>query len=225
MGMFGRDDSAKISDFTEARTRMVERHLRERGIGDERVLAAMEKVPRERFIGADLLNLSYNDGPLPIGCGQTISQPLMVATMLEALEVQSTDRVLEIGTGTGYEAAILAELGFQVWTVERHAALADQAESTLQDLGYSNVYVVVGDGSLGYAPQAPYDKILVAAGAPQVPPSLVAQLTEAGTLVVPVGDRFDQQLLIVRTRNGHTTTTRHAHCSFVPLVGAEGFAP
>jgi len=204
---------------------MVERQLRERGIRDERVLAAMGKVPRENFVAPEFAREAYADGPLPIGAGQTVSQPYMVAAMVEALDVQPTDRVLEVGTGTGYEAAVLGELAAEVWTIERHAELADKARAILAELGYRNVHVICGDGSLGLPEQAPFDKILVAAGAPHAPPSLIAQLAEGGRLAVPVGNRVEQQLQVVRKIGGEIMTTSHVLCCFVPLVGAEGWEP
>lgn len=204
---------------------MVSEQLRGRGIRDERLLAAMGKVPRERFIAPEYAREAYADSPLPIGEGQTVSQPYMVAAMVEALEVHPSDRVLEVGTGTGYEAAVLADLAAEVWTIERHAELADQARQILLQLGYENVHVICGDGSLGLPEQAPFDKIVVAAGAPQAPPSLLAQLAEGGVLVVPVGNRVDQQLQVMRKVAGEIITTRHVLCCFVSLVGAEGWEP
>jgi protein-L-isoaspartate(D-aspartate) O-methyltransferase len=211
--------------LAEQRVRMVEEQLRGRGIRDERVLAAMGKVPRERFVASEYVREAYADGPLPIGEGQTVSQPYMVAAMVEALELKSTDRVLEVGTGTGYEAAVLGELAAEVWTIERHAVLAGKARQILEELGCRNVNIVSGDGSLGLPQQAPFDKIVVAAGAPQAPPSLVAQLTEGGTMVVPVGNRAEQQLQVARKIGGEMIATRHVLCCFVPLVGAEGWEP
>jgi protein-L-isoaspartate(D-aspartate) O-methyltransferase len=212
-------------EFAKRRAGMVEEQLRGRGIRDERVLAAMGKVPRESFIVPEYAREAYADGPLPIGEGQTVSQPYMVAAMVEALEVDPSDRVLEVGTGTGYEAAVLTELAAEVWTIERHAELADQARQILAELGCENVHVICGDGSLGLPEQAPFDRIVVAAGAPQAPPSLIAQLAEGGTLVVPVGNRVDQQLQVARKIAGEIITTRHVLCCFVPLVGAEGWEP
>jgi len=202
---------------------MVESQLRERGIADERVLAAMGKVPRENFVPPEYAREAYNDGPLPIGAGQTISQPYMVGAMVEALEVRPSDRVLEVGTGTGYEAAVLGELAAEVWTIERHPELAEKAGHILAEMGCANVHVVCGDGSRGLPEHAPFDKILVAAGAPQAPPSLIAQLADGGTLAVPVGNRVEQQLQIVRKHGGVISTSRHVLCCFVPLVGAEGW--
>jgi protein-L-isoaspartate(D-aspartate) O-methyltransferase len=215
--------SAKTEELSRRRERMVEAQLRHGGIRDERVLEAMGKVPRERFVTPALERDAYADVPLPIGSGQTISQPYMVATMLEALELQPTDHVLEVGTGTGYQAALLGELAADVWTMERHAELAERASRTLQELGYRNVHVIHGDGSLGLPQHAPYDKILVAAGAPTIPQSLVAQLANGGILAVPVGARAEQLLHIVRKTAAGIVTSAKVRCSFVPLVGAEGW--
>jgi protein-L-isoaspartate(D-aspartate) O-methyltransferase len=216
----GQSDSA-----AQLRARMVEEQLRARGVSDERVLAAMGKVPREAFISADDGKNAYGDFPLPIGEGQTISQPYIVAAMVEALEVRLEDRVLEVGTGTGYQAAILGELAAEVWTIERHDELADRAREILQTLGYANVHVVTGDGSLGLADHAPYDKILVAAAAPRVPETLVAQLADGGRLVVPVGSRAEQQVLVVRKIGEEITESPREGCRFVPLVGEQGWEP
>jgi len=216
-------DGSGTEDTVARRIRMVDEQLRRRGICDERVLQAMAKVPRENFVFPELLGQSYADAPLPIGFGQTISQPYMVATMVEALEVAPTDRVLEVGTGTGYEAAILGELAAEVWTVERHEELAERARQILGDMGYSNVHVTWGDGSVGLPAYAPFDKILVAAGAPQIPEALTAQLTIAGRLVVPVGTRTEQQLYVVeKTQEGPVASSR-VLCAFVPLVGEQGW--
>jgi len=225
MSPFRKQPSVDPEHLAAQRARMVERQLRERGIRDERVLAAMGKVPRENFVAPEFAREAYADGPLPIGAGQTVSQPYMVAAMVEALDVQLTDRVLEVGTGTGYEAAVLGELAAEVWTIERHAELADKARAILAELGYRNVHVICGDGSLGLPEHAPFDKILVAAGAPHAPPSLIAQLAEGGRLAVPVGNRVEQQLQVVRKIGGEIMTTSHVLCCFVPLVGAEGWEP
>jgi protein-L-isoaspartate(D-aspartate) O-methyltransferase len=202
---------------------MVRRQLRDRGLRDERVLAAMARVPREEFAHAESLREAYGDHPLPIGCAQTVSQPYMVAAMVEALQPEPDDRVLEIGTGTGYEAAVLAELAGEIWSIERFPELAEQARAILARLGYSNVHVVQGDGSRGLPEHAPFTKILVAAGAPSVPPSLLAQLSEGGSLVIPVGSRTDQQIQVVRKTGGEFVTTSRELCRFVPLVGEEGW--
>jgi protein-L-isoaspartate(D-aspartate) O-methyltransferase len=204
---------------------MVDEQLRARGIRDERVLAAMAKVPREAFVDlADQPN-AYGDYPLPIGAGQTISQPFIVAAMLEILELQPHDRVLEVGTGTGYEAAVLAELTAEVWTIERHAELAEKARQILQQLGYTTVHVVHGDGSRGLREHAPFNKILVAAAAPEIPAALVEQLVVGGRLIVPVGSRHEQQLQLVRRIGDQINVTQHDLCRFVPLVGEAGWEP
>ena len=207
----------------DARHRMVQEQLRERGIGDERVLLAMSKVPREEFAPADSLAQAYGDYPLPIGAGQTVSQPYIVASMIEALAVAPSDRVLEIGTGTGYEAAILGELAAEVWTIERVPELAREAQEILARLKYDNVHVIERDGSMGLPEHAPFRKILVAAAAPAVPQSLVDQLDEGGSLVIPIGSRVEQQIHLVRKVNGEAVTTRRELCRFVPLLGKEGW--
>jgi protein-L-isoaspartate(D-aspartate) O-methyltransferase len=217
--------SGNPQQLAERRARMVDEQLRQRGIRDERVLAAMARVPREKFVAAEYVSQAYADNPIPIGSGQTVSQPYMVATMVEALEVQASDRVLEVGTGTGYEAAVLGELAREVWTTERHQELADRAKQILADLAYGNVQVVCGDGSLGLPELAPFHRILVAAGSPQVPSSLFAQLAEGGTMAVPVGNRVEQQLQVVRKTGGRMVTLRQVLCCFVPLLGAEGWEP
>jgi protein-L-isoaspartate(D-aspartate) O-methyltransferase len=211
--------------LADVRARMVEEQLRSRGIRDPRVLAAMGKVPREEFIASGDLRSAYGDHPLPIGAGQTVSQPYIVAAMVDALELQPTGRVLEVGTGTGYEAAILGELAEEVWTIERHQELADKSREILARLGYTNVHVVYGDGSLGLTEHAPFQGILVAAAAPRIPESLVAQLADGGRLVVPVGDRYEQQVNIVQKQGSELVVTKHDLCRFVPLVGAQGWEP
>jgi protein-L-isoaspartate(D-aspartate) O-methyltransferase len=202
---------------------MVGEQLRGRGLRDWRVLSAMAKVPREEFIAAEYASEAYGDFPVPIASGQTISQPYIVASMLEKLEVRPRDRVLEVGTGTGYQAALLGELAAEVWTIERHAELAEQAQAILAKLGYAKVHVVHGDGSRGLAEQAPFDRIVVAAAAPQVPDALVTQLADGGKLILPVGNRFEQQLQIVRKLGGQISSTTADLCRFVPLIGEYGW--
>jgi protein-L-isoaspartate(D-aspartate) O-methyltransferase len=209
----------------EARTRMVAEQLRGRGVRDERVLAAMAKVPREPFILPEDMPNAYGDFPLPIGAGQTISQPYIVAAMLEKLDLQPDDRVLEVGTGTGYEAAILGELAAEIWTIERHEELAARARTILQELGYTNVHVVHGDGSRGLPHQAPFTKILVAAAAPRIPEMLVGQLADGGSMILPVGTRDEQQLQVVRKVGAQTVVTSDELCRFVPLLGEQGWQP
>ena len=225
MTPFWSGDGNAADDSTGRRLRMVDEQLLQRGIRDKRVLQAMAKVQRENFIGPELRGQAYIDAPLPIGSGQTISQPFMVATMVEALEVQPSSRVLEVGTGTGYEAAILGELASEVWSIERHAELAERAQQILDEMGYANVHVILGDGSDGLAEHAPYDRILVAAGAPQVPEALTAQMADGGRLVVPVGTRTEQVLQIITKAEQGPVITGRVLCSFVPLVGEQGWKP
>lgn len=202
---------------------MVSEQLRARGVSDERVLAAMARVPREQFISPHAARLAYGDHPLPLGQGQTISQPYIVASMAQAAEVGPEHRVLEVGTGTGYQAAILGELASEVWTIERYAELAETARAILARLHYGTVHVVHGDGSQGLPEQAPFDRIIVAAAAPKTPDSLLSQLAVGGRLVIPVGSRTEQQVQIVRRVDNGFVTSQHELCRFVPLVGAEGW--
>ncbi len=218
-------NKAHEDELAQQRAGMVEEQLRARGIRDHRVLAAMAKVPREAFVAPEDRATAYGDFPLPIGAGQTISQPFMVAAMLEVLELRSEDRVLEVGTGTGYEAAVLGELAAEVWTIERHVELADKAREILAQLGYANVHVVHGDGSRGVPEHAPFDKILVAAAAPKLPDALVEQLADGGRLVVPVGSRDEQQLQLVRKEGDQIAVSAHELCRFVPLIGEAGWQP
>jgi protein-L-isoaspartate(D-aspartate) O-methyltransferase len=202
---------------------MVDEQLAGRGITDGRVLEAMGRVPRELFVSDRDRRKAYRDMPLRIGFGQTISQPYMVAVICQAAEVREGDRVLDIGTGSGYQAAVLAELGAQVYTVERIPDLAARARERLAEAGYEGVAVHVGDGSLGLPEQGPYDAIVVAAAAPAMPESLYGELRERGRLVVPVGGQEGQRLeVIVRSPEG-PAVARSVPCRFVPLVGAEGF--
>ena len=212
--------------FAEERERMVELQIAGRGIRDPAVLAAMRKIPRECFVSTTQADAAYDDGPLPIGEGQTISQPYIVAVMTEALRLRPGDRVLEIGTGSGYAAAVLAVVAAEVYTIERIESLADRARRRLAQLGYANVHVRHGDGSLGWPEHAPYDAIVVTAGGPDVPRSLLRQLAIGGRLVMPVGSvpRFQRLVRVVRT--GERTYDREAleQVAFVPLIGAEGWA-
>ncbi len=214
-----------MDEQTEQRRRMVERHLMARGIRDPAVLEAMRTVPREAFITAELAEFAYEDAPLPIEAGQTISQPYIVAAMTEALELEPHHHVLEIGTGSGYAAAVLSRIAAEVYTVERHEELARAAERRLRALGYANVHVRHGDGTLGWAEHAPYDAIVVAAGGPDVPKSLLEQLAVGGRLVIPIGPTPRTQELVRVRRTGDRAYTREELGSvrFVPLVGAEGW--
>src|SRR4051812_35532868 len=209
--------------FSNQRIAMVELQLRRRGIKDERVLRAMERVPRHEFIPESLSADAYADMPLPIGSGQTISQPYIVAAMLEALDVRSSDRVLEIGAGSGYMTALLCELAAEVFGVERHEPLADRARGVLQMLGCRNVQIVVADGSMGYPKAAPYDRIIASAAAPLIPPALIEQLSDGGRMVIPVGPSHAQQLQLVRKKGGETNITMLDPCRFVPMIGESAY--
>lgn len=206
------------------RERMVERQLLGRDIRDERVLAAMRAVPRERFVPPELRGRAYDDAALPIGSGQTISQPYMVARICEALALGGRERVLDVGTGSGYQAAVLAELADEVHTIERVPELAERARWNLEEADYGRVRVHVGDGTLGLPEHAPYAAIAVAAAAPRVPEPLYEQLEPRGRVVIPVGRRGGQELqLVVRSPEG-PAVVRSVPCRFVPLVGQEGFS-
>ena len=203
---------------------MVERQLRRRGVQDERVLSTMARVPRELFLPEDVQERAYDDAALPIGGGQTMSQPYIVAKMSELLSLDGDERVLDVGTGSGYHAAVLAELAGEVVTIERVPALAERARSALAAAGYDDVDVRVGDGTLGVPDRAPYDAIAVAAAAPVLPESLYEQLKLGGRIVVPVAGRANQRLeLIVKSPEG-AAVVRSVPCRFVPLVGEEGFS-
>ncbi|HYX76092.1 MAG TPA: protein-L-isoaspartate(D-aspartate) O-methyltransferase [Gaiellaceae bacterium] len=206
------------------RQQMVERQLRGRGIADERVLEAMGRVPRESFVPERERRRAYRDAALPIGHDQTISQPYMVALIAEVLRVRPGELVLDVGTGSGYQAAVLAELGADVVTIERIPELAEQARANLAAVGYPQVEVRVGDGTLGVPERAPFDAIAVAAAAPAMPETLYEQLRPRGRLVIPVGGQRAQRLeVIVRSPEG-PAVVHSVPCRFVPLVGAEGFA-
>ncbi|HEU5490201.1 MAG TPA: protein-L-isoaspartate(D-aspartate) O-methyltransferase [Gaiellaceae bacterium] len=210
-------------DWAGARARMVERQLRRRGVPDERVLAAMSRVPREQFVPDSVRAYAYADDALPIGQGQTISQPFVVATICSLLALDGFERVLDVGTGSGYQAAVLADLAAEVVTIERIQELAETARAALAAAGCRNVEVRVGDGSLGVPERAPFDAIAVAAAAPTVPPALYEQLAEGGRIVVPRGSRDGQELvLVVRTADGPVERAV-LPVRFVPLLGDEGF--
>jgi protein-L-isoaspartate(D-aspartate) O-methyltransferase len=215
--------NAQLDEFAAERRAMVDRQLRRRGIRDERVLHAMARVPRHQFVASDLWNEAYSDHPLPIADGQTLSQPYIVAAMLEALQLTPAETVLEIGTGSGYQTAILAEIAGRVFSIERLPGLAYSAGERLIDLGNGNVTIVVGDGSLGLPEHAPYDAIVVSAAAPGIPPALLDQLKNGGRMVIPVGPSPAQELQLLRKQHGRITTTILDGCRFVPLIGAQGY--
>lgn len=201
---------------------MVDLQLRQRGIADERLLAAMERVPRHEFAAEQYREQAYEDHPLPIGEGQTISQPYIVALMLEALKISATDKVFEIGTGSGYVTALLGELAGMVVSIERHASLANSSRELLATMGYQNVSVVIGDGTQGFPQYAPYDAIIVSAAAPEVPQALLDQLAEGGRMVIPVGRDDSQQLRLIRMESGQLHTDFRELCRFVPLIAGVG---
>lgn len=212
-----------MAGFTSLRARMVERQLRRRGISDERLLAAMGQVPREAFVPPALRNRAYTDAALPIGERQTISQPWIVAAICQALELRGGERVLEVGTGSGYSACVLSLLAARVVSIERHRSLALAARETLASLAVTNVELAIGDGSRGIPERAPFEAIAVHAAAPAAPPALISQLSEGGRLVVPIATQSDELLTVLRRRGEELETESIGSCRFVPLVGEEGF--
>ncbi len=214
--------AVSVSDLGSERQRMVQEQLMSRGVRDERVLAAMNKVPREEFVPQDSRAASYTDQPLPIGYGQTISQPYIVAFMTEQLRPKPSDRVLEVGTGSGYQAAILAELVAEVYSVEIVEPLAKNAEATLQRLGCKNVHVKIGDGYKGWPETAPFDAIIVTCAPDKVPQPLIDQLRDGGRMVIPVGDRFAQELYLLEKKNGQLKQSATLPVRFVPMIREAG---
>lgn len=206
-----------------AKAQMLDKQLRRRGIRDQRVLDAMARVPREQFLDPELRDQAYADRAVAIHCGQTISQPYIVGLMTEALQCAGQEKVLEIGTGSGYQTAILAELAREVLSIERYAELSLEAQARLEQLGYRNVRLLVGDGTLGWPDQSPYDRIMVTAAAAQCPPALFEQLAEGGILVIPLGGPSCQTLQAIHKRGGRAQFTALTPCRFVPLVGAQGW--
>lgn len=204
---------------------MVEEQLRARGVRDVSVLQAMGIVPREEFVVERYREQAYADHPLPIPLGQTVSQPYIVARMIEAIQVKPGEKVLEVGSGTGYEAAVIAQMGARVITVERHAELAALARIHLQQLHYENVKVITGDGSEGLPEEAPFDAVIVAAAVPDIPEALFDQLAEGGRIAIPIGPPDLQVLYLVRKQNGKMVKTRLEDCRFVPLIGKQGYSP
>jgi protein-L-isoaspartate(D-aspartate) O-methyltransferase len=219
-----KESSMDDAHYLALRERMVAEQLAGHKVTDRRVLDAMLRVPRHRFVPPDHTAYSYDNRPLPLMHDQTISQPLMVALMLQAAQLKGEERVLEVGAGSGYQAALLAELAGRVTSVERLPDLAQGARNTLEALGYLSIEIVTADGSQGYPPSAPYDRILVAAGAPRIPEPLLEQLAPGGLLIVPVGDVHEQTLLIVfKDAEGRISSREEGWCAFVPLVGAAGW--
>ncbi|MFC1552368.1 protein-L-isoaspartate(D-aspartate) O-methyltransferase [Candidatus Latescibacterota bacterium] len=210
-------------DYEVSRTRMLKEQIIKRGIKDERVLTAMGSVPRHLFVDQAFWPRAYGDYPLPIGNDQTISQPYIVALMSQELGLVEGSRVLEIGTGSGYQAAVLAVMGCTVFTIERHAELSLNAESIVKSLGISSVKFKVGDGTTGWPEESPYDGIIVTAGAPSVPEELIAQLNTGGRLVIPVGDRSSQRMQIIEKGENIIEKREITGCTFVPLIGKQGW--
>ena len=209
--------------FDEQRARMVEEQLKARGLTDARLLAAFRKVPRHLFVAPEFQQDAYADRPLSIGGGQTISQPYMVALMTSCLHLQGHERVLEVGSGSGYQTAILAELALEIYSVERLPELLHVVEERLGDLGYANVHLTPGNGSLGWPAHAPYDGIIVTAAAPEVPPPLLEQLGDGSRMVLPIGPQESQTLMEIEKRYGVVHQRKVAHCVFVPLMGQYGW--
>lgn len=217
-------DPVETNGFAVDRANMVSTQLRARGIRDERVLGAMARAPRHEFVAEQDRRLAYEDHPVPIANEQTISQPFIVALMLEALTLRGDEIVLEVGTGSGYQTALLAELSRYVYSMERHEELARTAAATLSRLGYQNLNVIVGDGSEGLPDRAPFDAIIVSAAAPRVPQSLFQQLREGGRMVVPVGPAQAQELMLVGKQQGQPVSKVLEGCRFVPLIGGQGYS-
>lgn len=213
----------KVEEWKFERERMVQEQIIARGVKDERVLQAMREVPRHLFVEKTYYHQVYNDYPLPVGHGQTISQPYMVAVMTELLELKGDENILEIGTGSGYQTAILALLCSKIYTMERIAELTKDARSRLEKLGFRNISFMVGDGSIGWLDYAPYKGIIVTAGAPDIPNALIEQLDENGRLVIPVGYEHSQVLNVVKKHKGRIYRKEIFECTFVPLLGKQGW--
>jgi protein-L-isoaspartate(D-aspartate) O-methyltransferase len=210
-------------EFESLRQWMVETQIISRGVKNKEVIRAMLKVPRHRFVPEEFIEKAYDDMALPIGEGQTISQPYMVAVMTELLEPEYKNKVLEIGTGSGYQAAVLAEIVKEVYTVERLASLSERAKQRVRELGYENIFFKVGDGTLGWPEESPFDRIIITAGAPEIPDTLISQLAEGGIIVAPVGSRYSQVLIKGVKKKGSLVTISSVPCVFVPLVGEKGW--
>ena len=202
---------------------MIEQQIKKRGVTDKKVLKAMDMVPRHEFVEEGLKGVAYQDNPLPIGMDQTISQPYIVALMTDLLDIKEAHKVLEVGTGSGYQAAVISHLAMSVISVERIPKLFKNAKETLRKLGYNNITVVMADGSIGYREYAPYDRIIVTAASPSIPDELVDQLANNGTMVIPVGGKISQRLIVVKKEGSKTTKTDNIGVRFVPLMGRKGW--
>ena len=209
--------------YARKRDEMVRKQIEARGVTDPKVLAALRAVPRHRFVSEALMDQAYGDFPLPIGEGQTISQPYIVAEMTQALQIDGEDRVLEIGTGSGYQAAVLAEIAHRVYTMERIHAILIRARKLFDELRYHNIVTRYSDGTVGWKDESPFDAIIVTAGAPQIPPSLVQQLADGGRMIIPVGDQYSQELIKIYKDGGEVRQSSLGGCRFVRLVGEEGW--
>lgn len=210
-------------DYDILRKHMVEEQIIARGIKNKKVLEAFYKVPRHRFISDELRDNAYSDYPIPIGEGQTISQPYIVALMTECLDLSGAEKVLEIGTGSGYQTAILSELTKRVYSIERVTNLAKRAEAVLNELGYKNIWIKIGDGTLGWPEESPFDRVIITAASPHIPPPLVEQLSEKGKIVIPLGETFSQVLTVAEKKNNKLQYQQVCGCVFVPLVGKYGW--
>ncbi len=215
--------SAEFDLYIASREKMVREQIVARGIKNQQVIDVLRKVPRHKFVEQKYLKEAYNDHPLPLTQGQTISQPYIVALMTELLELYGDEKVLEIGTGSGYQTAILAELAETVYTVDRLTELSHEAQQTLQQLGYKNIHLQVGDGSVGWQELAPYDRIIVTASAPNIPQPLIDQLKEGGKIVIPLGSSFGQDLVVGEKYKGEMKIFDYGKCVFVPLIGEFGW--
>ena len=210
-------------DILEVKKTMVDSQLKSRGISSLEVLRAMSVVPREKFVSSEFIEAAYNDGPLSIGSGQTISQPYMVAMMTEALMLKKNDKVLEIGTGSGYQAAVLQEIASHIYSVERISSLAENAKTLLGSLGYSDIKIKVEDGTLGWPEEAPFDAIIVTSGSPNVPETLMSQLSDGGRMIIPVGSRNHQRIIRIIRSGDNYSKEEMLSCIFVPLIGKYGW--
>ena len=211
-------------DILEAKKKsMIDSQLKSRGISSFEVLRAMSVVPREKFVSSEFIEAAYNDGPLSIGSGQTISQPYMVAMMTEALMLRKNDKVLEIGTGSGYQAAVLQEISSHIYSIERINSLAENAKALLGSLGYSDIKIKVGDGTLGWPEEEPFDAIIVTSGSPSVPETLMSQLSDGGRMIIPVGSKRHQRIIRITRTKGNFNKEELLSCVFVPLIGEHGW--